>query len=102
MFVHSVHFWLKPDLSDDDKRQFLDGARSLLTCPTVKKGFLGVPADTDRPIIERSHSYTLIAAFDDKAGHDAYQVHPIHDKFREECEKCWNRVLIFDSVDDGV
>ena len=100
MFVHSVHFWLNDNLSDDDKQKFIDGATSLTTIISVKQGFLGVPADTDRPIIERSHSYTLIVMFDNKAGHDAYQVDPIHDRFREDCEQFWNRVVIYDSVDD--
>ena len=100
MFVHSVHFWLNDDLSAEDKQKFIDGANALTTISSVRQGFVGVPADTDRPIIERSHSYTLIVMFDDKVGHDAYQVDPIHDRFREECEQFWNRVVIYDSVDD--
>jgi hypothetical protein len=57
-----------------------------------------VPADTDRPIIDRSYSYALILTFADKAAHDAYQVHPTHDKFRTECGHLWSRVQIYDSV----
>lgn len=97
MFVHSVYFWLKPDLSDADKAACLDGLRSLTTIGSVKQAFIGSPAATDRPVIDRSYSCALIVMFDDKAGHDAYQDDPIHDRFREECAKYWDRVLIYDA-----
>lgn len=97
MFVHSVYFWLKPDLSDEDVANYVAGVKSLLTIKDVKTGFVGTPASTDRPIIDRSYSYALITMFEDKAGHDAYQVDPIHDKFREDCEQYWDKVVIYDS-----
>ncbi len=64
----------------------------------MEHGFVGVPADTDRPIIDRSYSYALVVMFRDAAGHDAYQVHPVHDRFREECAGFWRKVQIYDSV----
>ena len=98
MFVHAVYFWLKPDLSEADKKEFIKQANDLTKIPSVRHGWVGTPASTNRPVIDRSYSYALIVAFDDLAGHDAYQVHPIHDKFRIECAKCWNKVVIYDSV----
>ncbi len=97
MFVHSVYFWLKPDLTDDQIAAFNAGVKSLLDIESVAKGFIGSPAATDRPIIDRSYSRALIVAFVDQAAHDAYQVHPIHDKFREDCESFWTRVQIYDA-----
>lgn len=99
MFVHHVFFWLKKDLSDADIQQFETGVRSLLTIPSVKFGDVGKPASTDRPIIERSYSYSLLAVFENKDGHDAYQVpaSDIHKKFVDECQHLWDRVLIYDS-----
>jgi len=98
MFVHSVYFWLKPDLTDEQRAKFWEGARSLTTIESVRQGFAGSPASTDRPIIDRSYSCALIVIFDDAAGHDAYQVHPVHDKFREECAPFWSKVLIYDAI----
>ena len=99
MFIHSVYFWLNPDLTDAERAQFRDGVRSLTTIESVRHGFTGTPASTDRPIIDRSYSCALIVMFDDRAGHEAYQVDPIHDKFREECASFWSKVLIYDAVD---
>ena len=41
---------------------------------------------------------TLVLVFADERAHDAYQVHPVHDRFRAECSPCWESVRIFDSV----
>lgn len=98
MFVHSVFFWLRDNLSDAELNQFVEGAQALTRLESVRYGFLGTPAETDRPVIDRSYSYALTAIFDDEAGHDEYQVHEVHDRFRDECASLWTRVLIYDSV----
>ena len=98
MFVHAVYFWLRDDLTAAERQTYLDGVRSLTTISDVAHGWVGTPADTDRPIIDRSYSYALTAVFADEAAHDRYQVHPVHDEFREKCGTLWSRVLIYDSV----
>ena len=95
MFVHCVYFWLKPTLTEAEVRQFVAGATSISKLKSVRHGWLGKPASTDRPIIDRSYSYALVVAFDDLAGHDAYQVDPVHDKFRE-ISHLWEKVKIYD------
>ena len=98
MFVHAVYFWLKDGLSDDDRATFVRGVTSLSRIETVQHGHVGLPADTNRPVIERSYSYSLVLFFSDKAAHDAYQTHPVHDRFREQCSTFWRKVVIYDSV----
>ena len=100
MFVHAVFFWLRPDLSAEDRQTFLRSVHSLTGIESVRHGWVGVPAPTDRPIIERGYSYALTVVFDDEVGHDEYQVHPVHDRFREECGAFWTRVVIYDSVEE--
>jgi Stress responsive A/B Barrel Domain len=98
MFVHVVNFYLKKGLSDDQKAQFVTGVKTLETIETVKIFNVGVPADTDRPVIDRSYDYCLLTTFEDVAGHDYYQIAPVHLKFIEECKHLWETVVIFDSV----
>ena len=100
MLVHTVYFWLKPDLTPAQQEQFWTGVRSLGTISSVRQCHIGTPAATDRPIIDRSYSCGLVVAFDDDAGHEAYQVDEIHDKFRIECADLWDRVLIYDMKTD--
>jgi hypothetical protein len=97
MFVHHVFFWLREGLSNEEIQKVEAGIKSLLTIETVKYGDVGTPAVTDRPVIDRSYSYSLLTVFDDKEGHDVYQPHPTHKKFIEECSPFWSKVLIYDS-----
>ena len=96
MFVHCVYFWLREDISDDERRRFVEGLESLTSIESVSESYVGTPAGTDRPVIERSYSYALVAVFDDKSAHDAYQEHPIHDDFRDDCSEFWTNVRIYD------
>jgi hypothetical protein len=99
MFTHCVFFWLRDGLSADEKADFERQLKTLTTLPSVVYGTIGTPASTDRPVIDRSYSYGLMVAFKDLAGHDAYQVHPLHDAFRDNCAKYWTRVVIYDFDD---
>lgn len=101
MFVHAVYFWLRDDLAPADRARFVAGVHALCAIETVRDGHVGVPALTDRPVIERGYSYALVLTFADEAAHDAYQVHPVHDRFREECAGFWHQVRIFDSVGEA-
>jgi hypothetical protein len=98
MFIHSVYFWLRPGITDAEREKFNSGVRSLLTISSVRQGWVGAPAATDRPIIDRSYSCALIVVFDDEAGHDFYQVDAVHDRFRDECAALWTKVQIYDAI----
>jgi len=95
MFVHCVYFWLKPGITAEEEQTFLRGAESLTKIQSVRYGWCGKPAATDRPVIDRTYSYGLVVAFDDAAGHDAYQVDPVHDAFRD-LHDLWVTVRIYD------
>lgn len=101
MFVHAVYFWMNPGLTADQHAEFVRRLRGMAAIPHVTHGHVGTPASTDRPVIERSYSYALVLTFADKAAHDAYQEHPVHDAFRNECATLWQRIVIHDSVDVG-
>ena len=70
MFVHAVYFWLKSDLTKQQIATFREGLTSLTTITTVRNAHIGVPAPTNRPIIERGYSYALVVQFDDEAGQE--------------------------------
>jgi hypothetical protein len=100
MFIHAVYFWLRNDLTPGELDRFAAGLRSLRGIAGVRHGYIAMPAPTDRPVIERSYSRSLVLIFPDQAAHDAYQVHPVHDRFRTECGGFWKTVRIYDSVSE--
>ena len=96
MLSHVVLFWLKPELTAEQRAAFMSKVRTLATIPGVVKCHIGEPAATDRPVIDRTYSVGLNLIFPDMAAHDAYQVHPTHLAFVEQCKASWSRVLIYD------
>ena len=98
MFVHAVYFWLRENLTPAEWDRFAAGLRALRAIEGVRHGYIGAPAPTVRPVIERGYSRSLVLIFPDQAAHDAYQVHPVHDRFRSECGGFWTAVRIYDSI----
>lgn len=97
MLSHIVVFWLKEDLTDDQRSAFKEGLLSLKAIESTRGVYIGAPADTgDRPVIDKSYSLALTVLFDSIKDHDAYQVHPLHQAFVGRFAPLWSRVLIYD------
>jgi hypothetical protein len=98
MFIHTVFFWLQEGLGDADRRKFAEGLDLLLSIESIQQSYRGVPAGTDRPVIDRTYSCGIVVVFRDQDAHDAYQADPRHDRFRDECSRYWRKVQIYDFV----
>ncbi len=99
MLVHTVYFWLKPELTAAQLADFRRGVESLGGIKAVDKIYVGTPAATGkRPIIDDTYSYALTVICHDVAGHDAYQVDPIHLAFVNSFKTFWTKVQIYDAM----
>lgn len=97
--VHHVFFWLKNPDSKEDLQKLLAGIRTLSAIKTVRAVHVGVPASTEkRPVVENSYSASELLMFDSVEDQNAYQVHPLHQRFIEECSSLWSRVVVYDSI----
>lgn len=98
--AHHVFFWLKNRDSKADLNKLIAGLRTLEKIESVRKLHIGVPASTEqRPVVDSSYSASELIFFDDVAGQNIYQEHPIHKKFVEQCSHLWEKVIVYDSVD---
>lgn len=98
-FLHTVFFWLKNPADLADNKKFETSLKKFLSSSKyIKSMHLGVPADTNRPIIDTSYTYCLSLTFTSKENHDKYQEEEVHKIFIKESEKLWAKVLIYDSV----
>jgi len=98
-FVHTVLFWLKNPESKEDKASFEASLKKFLKSSAyIKTMHLGVPASTNRPVIDTTYSYCLSLSFTSKKEHDKYQEEEVHKVFIRESENLWKKVLIYDSV----
>ena len=98
-FIHHVYFWLKNPDDPEVHKKFLKGLKEMGTIESISLLHIGTPADTDRPVIDNTYHYSLLVGFKDRKGHDIYQEHPIHEKFRNKYSDMWTKVLVYDSVD---
>lgn len=99
MLVHSVYFWLKPDLTEAQRTAFVTALAALKNVPSVSTFHLGRPAPVaDRPVVDKSFSYSITCGFEDVEAHNAYQVHPLHLAFVETGKPLWTRVQIYDAA----
>ena len=99
LFVHHVYFWLKEPQSKEAREKLVQGLEKLSKVKTIQMFHIGMPADTNREVIDRSYQVSWLCLFKNKEDQDAYQVDPIHLKFVEECSSLWTKVVVYDSVD---
>jgi hypothetical protein len=97
-FVHHVYFWLKKPVTKGVREKFEKGLKELVTIDTIVGNHLGIPAGTDREVIDSSYSYSLLLTFRNKEDQDTYQTHPKHLKFIDDFNSLWENVVVYDSV----
>lgn len=97
-FIHTVFFWFNEGVNEEQKNDFIEGLNTLKDVETVREFYIGPPAGTPREVVDNSYDYALILHFDDKAGQDTYQDHPIHQAFVQAQEGVWERVQVYDTL----
>ena len=98
MLVHLVLFWLKPEVSDEDRAAFRAGLESLEAIRAAEAIHVGTPAATPaRPAVDGSYDFALTVLLRDMAAHDAYQESPEHQAFLAAHHTKWTRVRIYDA-----
>ena len=96
MFLHNVHYWLKPDLTREEIEIFLRGIEDLKQLKSVRGAWFGTPARRGEEAADRSYSHALVMDLGDAAGHDAFQADPEHDAIRARIGGSWTKILIYD------
>ena len=98
--VHHALFWLKNPDSQADRARLIEGLQTLRQIDVIRALHIGVPASTEkRDVVDSSYHVSEVMFFDDVAAQNAYQVHPIHRKFVEDCAHLWRKVIVYDSMD---
>lgn len=97
MIAHHVLFWLKADTTADQKTAFRKSLETLAGVESIKTLHIGTPAPIERPVIDTTYTFSLTVFFDDLAGHDVYQTHPLHLAFLDGFRVYFDKVVIYDA-----
>jgi hypothetical protein len=97
MLIHSVFFWLKPEVTAAQRVAMQRGIESLRGIQAVEALYCGTPAVMEaRPVRDSSYDFGLTVLFKDGAAHDAYQIDPLHAAFNKDFRPLWSRVQVYD------
>lgn len=99
--MHHVFFWLKNPSSKEDVNKLLAGVRTLRKIKTVRQLYVGVPASTEkRDVVDNSFHVSELMFFDSLEDQKAYQDDPLHKKFIEDCSHLWEKVVVYDVLNE--
>ena len=97
--VHHVFFWLKNPGSETDRKQLMEGLKTLKAIKEIKQLLIGTPASTEkREVVDNSYDVSELMYFDTLEAQAAYQVHPIHKAFVEKYSPLWEKVVVYDML----
>jgi hypothetical protein len=99
-YIHCVFFTLKPGTPTAAVDALIgDGRELLANVPTVRKLDTGRrDPNARREVNEKDYEVGLTVCFDDRAGHDVYATHPLHNQYIERNKQHWAKVRVFDFV----
>jgi hypothetical protein len=97
MLIHHVFFTLKNPDSATDRAALIAGLNGMRTIEQIRTIHIGVPASTDRDVIDRSYSVSWLLVFDSSEDEEIYQYHPTHKAFVAACSHLWAKVVVYDT-----
>ena len=97
-FIHTVFFWLKEDVSAEQRQEFEKELEALGKTPTIHKYYYGQPEPNDRDVVDASYDYAWICHFKNSEDQAIYQDHPVHHVFIKNCSHLWATVKVYDTV----
>ena len=99
VFIHHVFFWLKNTGNIEDRNNLVEGLQKLSKAATIQQFHIGLPADTNRAVIENTYSVSWLLTFENDVDQASYQIDPDHLAFVAECSSLWSKVIVYDSID---
>ena len=90
--------WLKDSDNEAVHTSFQSALQTMVKNSLyIKSAHLGLPANTNRDIVDNSYTYCYIATFTSKEDQDSYQTEKAHDVFREQVGHLFDKIVIYDS-----
>lgn len=98
-FEHVVLFYMNNPDNEEERSLLEKGMKDLISSSQyIVSAHVGVPAMTEREVVDNSYTYNYTVTFKSKEDQDAYQTEPVHLAFVETYKHLWDKVQIFDSI----
>lgn len=96
MHTHIVFFWLTEPDNEAHRDTFAAGLSHLVQDKNVVSHKIGIPAQTNRDVVDSGYDFAITVEFETLATHNAYQAGQNHTDFLEQCQALWSRVQVYD------
>ena len=96
-FVHTVFFWLKEKENKDSHKSLHEGLLDLSQIDLIQTAYVGMPANTNRAVIDFTYDFSITFIFDTPEQQTEYQTHPDHLAFVSKCSHLWEKVVVYDA-----
>jgi len=98
MLIHNAYFWLRKDLSVDERATFEAELRLLAKSSFIENDYTGSTAPTpEREVTDHSFDFATSFHFKDLSDHEAYQKDcPSHMRFISTCKSYFEKVIVYD------
>lgn len=97
IFIHHVFFWLNEN-NELNRNKLIEGLEKLSTVKTIIHFHIGIPAGTNRDVIDNTYSISWALFFNTPEDQESYQTDPIHLNFVKEYSHLWKKVKVFDTI----
>lgn len=100
LFIHTVYFWLKDSVSEQDKADFEKGLEALGHSSCTTGYYWGTPLQIEkRGVVDDSYDYGSTTFFASMDQHEIYQsTDPTHLTFIDSFKHLWKDVKVYDHV----
>ena len=96
--LHTVYFWLKEGITEQEEQDFLLFFEELKKIPGILAFHVGKPASTtNRDVVDNSFQYSIFVLFNSMEEINVYEKHPDHLAAAEKFSKYWTKVAVRDS-----
>lgn len=93
---HVVLVWLKRPGNEEDKQALMELGRHLRAIPGIRFLDSGTALPSERPTVDDSFDIGYVMRFDSPAALEAYAIHPVHVKAKDELVRLSSRILVYD------
>ena len=98
-FYHVVYFWLKKSKDSQDTNKLVNELKKFIgENKQVVTSFIGLPAGTNRGVVDNSYDVSLIVTFNSKEEQEVYQNAPTDWSFFDKARNLGIKVQVFDSI----
>ena len=95
---HNVYFYLVDGVSVEEREQFEEGLRELMSIEEIHSYEIGVPGSTaERDVTDHDFAYSIFSWFMSLDEYEIYGEHPVHLTFIDEFNHLWADVKVYDS-----